>query len=442
MNDNLKNLSSTDMLGIIYNYGFNIPLKELPNYEILEINDKYGECSIRNKITGEIIKSSMSSPLLKISGDGIKSVMISREIDGVIHQTWYDVEKFNRTYLTNPHGNPILTRAFTDVDTKYGTFTFHIEKSDYPEKFGPNYFLALYHGKADEIMQSNDFDFKPTSILQTVYYPKADFHMWEAGYANFYDKLNKRFIYGKSSPFVPDSLKKMEGSIYSFKNGHISGAFIDDGSLSQEEYKPYVDPNILVRESINPFSKVNKSEPTSKALFYTFYSDALSIIKNWTSILVNYQVMVDTVGDHRFEWKNVFNYRIPYTDKNGPITYNELMDVVTSLEYRPEKNEFIESVINEINLYSYIKEQLATKDTSHPLNITNPFFVPIDDFDYYLTLLRNSDISKLVEEIIEEYANAFNMTPKEIIGNALDDFDLRRYKEHTRVVKELKRKGC
>ena len=84
-------------------------------------------------------------------------------------------------------------------------------------------------------------------------------------------------------------------------------------------------------------------------------------------------------------------------------------------------------VIAELSVHSKIEKELLKSDT-RDLEISNPYFLPINDLEFYVETMRNSDMAQLVEELIERYASEFNISVEDLVRTP---FSLESHKAHT-----------
>lgn len=414
----------SEKVELLRKYGLELDDLDMSDVEILEEDEDGYSLTFRNKSTNEVYCSnlmvSLSHPLFETNNVVAYSIVKNNVKEQYWHTISYEI-KPRRTKALKARRNPenlLFSRAYVDVETKYGDFCLHIEKGGNLCCISPYSFLALYHGKAEEIMEYNNFVFRQEGALKHTLFEKDNFSGWQIGNAKFDEVKKHRYIYGQ----LPDDKGSSLYAIRMLSKGFI-GMIVDSGEITDNvsyEYEP-------IDYHSDMFEFLYSKNYYSKAFFLLDGLHGLEIIKDDNGILVGYRTRQNC------RLNEVFLMKLSTLVK-GRLSSDELLSIVNVLKAK-SSDELVSMVCDELEIYENISKNLNdNNEVQDVVQLSSPFMLPIVDWDMAVETLRNSDPVKLTEDIIENYSRELGVTIDDIIGIE----DKTQIEEHKSWVKQIK----
>lgn len=400
---------------LLKKYGFDFKDDEINHIEIVSVNeDKLGlELIFKNNFDGTLWKSHLLTSIQVNHYDKYKSAIeYSITKDNIKEQYWYTrtSDEFNMVNIRNNNDNLFHSRVYADVICKYGNFVIEIAKGK-SNTFGKESYIALYHGRTEDIMHWNNFDFAFEGAIK-YRYAQGDNHPMVIYQAqpNMWSIDLRRWMY-----MLPNS------NIYAFDiKNKLKGVILEDGTV-YEEYMPNLDRNVI-KQLIS-----HKQNP--QAIFVHCdgkYKNNLSIIKDKNTDKIEIIYERKTTYDR----PDMIIESIPIK-KDGKLTLEEISNISNCLQ-QYKSNEFLCNVCNELDIYCNIINHTNNKGENKENDLSNPFILPINDFSKVVTLFRNSNLVELTEKLIENYSKEIGIDISDIVNIYNKD----NIEHHKKMIKE------
>lgn len=411
---------------------FKIKYDNIDDMEILE--EAFSHIYVRNKKTNELIYASIKYfSNRQYSYKASAALYQATKLDDVVHEKYYGIPPVGSKItnikkalknITLTDDSLIFQRAYTNVDSKYGELCLVIENSGNPKyyKYDPKSSIGLFYGSSDKIIEESS-SLEPTyySIIKSFSQNK-DFYNYLIGhkYGYYKDhlwayKINDKFIYSID----------------------VIGAIIEDGSINVLD-KEYHDPEycpLTVYNMAETYKKYLSNNLDTKAYFHAGLGTILTIEKDEEKISL--KLYTDFNKDRKPV--KLMEKALPKLE-NGPFTSKEIALIIAALDTEKGKDYFTylsknarkdnKEFFKGISDFTQIKRALISYKNfkenlnGNQFNFTSPYCLPIEDFEKATEVLRKTNKQELVDSIIDNYIENFNITLKDLLG------DNKKAKEH------------
>ena len=150
---------------ILSSYGINVEQETAKNIEVI-LSDG-ARLQYLDKSTNECITYDLTGRVLEKYGESSTSLKIENNDKTFIQEHFFavpnGVKRKNLKVIESITDDKakLLSRAYVDVETKYGIFCLHLEEGYTNTRYGPNKVVSLYYGDHNKVIipWKNDFDF-------------------------------------------------------------------------------------------------------------------------------------------------------------------------------------------------------------------------------------------------------------------------------------------
>lgn len=421
---------------------FKIKYDNIDDMEILE--EAFSHIYVRNKKTNELIYASIKYfSNRQYSYKAPAALYQATKLDDVVHEKYYEIPPVGSKItsikkalkkITLTDDSLIFQREYTNVDSKYGELCFVIENSGNPKyyKYDSKSSIGLFYGSSDKIIEESS-SLEPTyySIIKN-FSQNNDFYNYLIGHNYGYYK-DHLWAYKINNKFI-----------YSIEN---VGAIIEDGSidiLDSEYHDPEYCP-LTIYNIAEKYKKIISNKLDTKAYFHAGIGTILLIEKDKEKILL--KLCTDFNPDRKPSM--IMEKSLPKLEK-GPFTSKEIALIIAALDAEKGKDYFTylnkktrkanEEIFKDISNFTEVKRALISyknfkeNQDNNQFNFTSPYCLPIEDFEKATEVLRKTNKQELVDSIIDNYIENFNITLKELLG------DNKKAKEHMEGNLQFKKK--
>lgn len=398
---------------LLLSYGIDIPLNEIKNIQILEKNKN--AISYLNTRTNEIITSDLFGRVYQKYDEKYSVGLTISNPDKNFFVEHYHAIRPAKTYkeaaknALESRNNPdtkLLSRAYADIDTKYGNFCLHIEEGYTNYRYGPSKQVSLYYGNHEQVIDplSRDFDFHKYCLCRWKHLQYCNFNQWQIGYVNEYFDGPGRNIwnYGISNKNDQETAAPIHAS--HLRSGREGGVIFIDGDLKIAENEQCV-PDIFtfsddIREQFDEYEILSL---TSKAYFCN-YRACVAILKTENQLTIEYKKKEIKTG----EWSKSLSENID-SMTNKEFTCDDLKKIISRLEGLDINESLKKFIISELISYTNIhkEDELAT---------LGAFSLEPFSFEQMLEYIKQFNLQELVEKGIETILETFHMDIDELLG--------------------------
>lgn len=297
----------------------------------------------------------------------------------------------------------MLSRAYADVDTKYGNFCLHIEQGYTDYKFGPYRQVYLYYGNHEQVMipWSNDFDFHKYCLFKCKYIEQDKFNQWMMGYVNENFDGPKRSIWNYGQAINKN--EKCDLPIYACETRTSSnqGVIIINGDLKLKENVECI-PEIFdhYERELDAYESL---ECSSKAYFGN-YGEYVAILKQGYTITIEYQKQVYRTR----EWnKDYFEFIESITNKE--FTCDDFKKIITKIGTSSLSENIKNFIVSELKTYINIHDE---QDFDKFDACTLESF----SFEELLEYIKQQNLTELIEKSLESMSEIFQIDIEEVLG--------------------------
>ena len=403
-------------------YGIEISEEDAENIKILK-KDEY-KIVYLDKKTGEIVTSDLHDYLSRnYNCDYSISLTKANSLGTFFVEQFYDIPKtvtfeaLGKEALKarkNPN-NKLLSRAYADVNTKYGDFCLVISSEYYTYhdnlfNYFPGESISLYYGNHKQILceLTKEFHYSQFCLFRWKYTTIADADQIHFGFNN-HNSGPSRDIWccGSTGSYLGE---KILSPIYdiSYKDLKLAGTVIMNGKqvLTGAEHSL---PNFFKnRWYIMDAVKDYDSETLTSKAFFASIDELVSITKKGNIITIEYSYF-DFGTDKKP--KIVCVQKIPsLTDSK--FTLDDIEKVIVKIEDIPisERNELKKFVINQLNIY------LDLHDYDDLSKLKDSFSLETKSFEDILKYIENKDLNVFVEEQIDNFCSLLHIDVKDLLG--------------------------
>jgi len=202
------------------------------------------------------------------------------------------------------------------------------------------------------------------------------------------------------------------------RQNRYSGVICEDGDISIEnKVKP------LGMEDLHPsFEKLEKKEGKISKMYFegrdeTGETKAVGIIKMEDGIrIVGDETKTKTEMPYKVKYAKFLKYSLPNSSE-GTITPDEVQNVVSSLREKAEKDNFVQRVCDELEIFNEIK--LSRKEISEMevqvSDICTPNLMVHFDTEIIIDMIKRQGAGRPIQEIIDTYCEIFKRNKDEVI---------------------------
>ena len=403
---NLIDYNSIKIKRMLNAYGIEIPDEELEYIRLIK-KEKYS-ITFRNIKTKEIITSDLMGKIYRKHLEGM-SILLKKIMDNNLV-----VEYYNSLKITDPSisvgevalqaransDTKLISRAYVNVNTKYGSFCLHLEEGYQKEDQEPYSQVSLYLGTSDQVINdNNDFSFQEFGIFRSDYHKKDDFNIFNMGYDenspinpktaiwNF-GKVNKNGQIVKTSLYAFTSHKQKD-----------SGIVLIDGSIKIAENQKLL-PDIFKYYQIDEQLQQIDQVVCNSKMYFANYNEFLVVIKKGSQLTFEYRQK-----DENMEWKSLYSITVN-TQKVGEIIVPDIKLILLELEDIPLSDDFKATIIN----------QLQSFLSTHKIDLKKlSFTLKPYNIESMLAQLKDQDLSELIETELEKLSELFNIPVEELV---------------------------
>ena len=193
------------------------------------------------------------------------------------------------------------------------------------------------------------------------------------------------------------------------------------------------------------YKKFLSNNLDTKAYFHAGFGTILTIEKDEEKISL--KLCTDFNPDRKPSM--IMEKSLPKLE-NGPFTSKEIALIIAALDAEKGKDYFTylsknarkvnKEFFKGISDFTQVKRALISyknfkeNQDNNQFNFTSPYCLPIEDFEKAIEVLRKTNKKELVDSIIDNYIENFNITLKELLG------DNKKAKEHMEGNLQFKKK--
>lgn len=390
-----ENKEKLEMQEIFNSYGLDVPIDSLDDLHIIKRSKDF--ITYLDKKTNMIITSNLVGKIYK-KWDSLYSVGLTtfdpeknffvEQYNSIDAAKTYDEAGENAMKARNNPETKLVSRAYTDVSTKYGDFCLHLEESYTDYRFGPYRSVSLYHGNHEQVIENwnNEFDFARYCLFRWKCIKRNNFDQWMMGYASEGPKINS-WSYGD----IP---------LYSKDDGGVATVISMDGSLKlmdNLEYISFLYGSELKEDYLKQYEDM---DCTSKA-YFSSYGILVAVIKQGNTINIDYR-------NQREYWNLCYSDKV-ISATNQRFTKEDFENIIERLEQFPLIAREKKSIISVLSAYinTHDEKDFATLNT---------FTLKPYTFEDMLQYVKQQDLGELVERGIETVSDTFNVDVEEILG--------------------------
>lgn len=405
-----ENKEILEIQKLLNSYGLDIPLELIPDIEIIEKNRQL--LTYYNKKTNEIVTSDLLGRIHE-KWDARYSVSLTTRNQ---NKTFF-VEQFNdigstRTYeeagknalkSRKQTETRLLSRAYADISTKYGDFCLHIEQEYTNYKFGPYRSISLYYGNHEQVLidWKNDFDFRKYCLFRYKYNEKSKFSQCTMGL------INVKFDAPRLNIWNYGVTKNSDIPIYSMEENHNSGAIFINGTSKLEENFKYI-PRVFDFRGEDLLKQFEDKNCTSKAYFCNYRGEYVAILKQGTTISIEYKKEISNIFGMDNGQVNCFSASIPsFTTRE--FTKNDFENIIKIVEESSISNELKRFVISQLNGY-------INTHNENDFKSLNLFPLECYNFEDILQYIQQSNLVEVVETGLESLSKKFHIDMEDLLG--------------------------
>ena len=372
---------------ILKKYGLDVTLEEASNIQITDTyvssQSNFKSITFVNQSTGEKLVFYSGIPADDNLDYNTTVTFNNEEID-------YN-SKVKKDYLKldDLKGEVVRKRAWANVDTKYGKFCFYLEEDNLKRT------INLFSSNYDDIWEPLS-SYEESTIFAITYDKAQNTHQLLLGNRpsticnfptkkiNFYEVDNSSIYTYFSQNYCPD-----EGVI--LLNGHLTPENNETLKKIVESFKSYY----VAKEATD-------AQHTSK-IYFGNYNDVIQIFKDDGQIHIIYKS------------QRPLGFLIPifdsciFSESKGQLTKDDFEKIIialhnTALFDNYQNQRIITELINYINTHEKDNLNIQSKSLK---NVT---------YDYLLNIMQNGNIALVVENLIDEIKDTFNIPMDELLG--------------------------
>ncbi len=375
---------------ILKKYGLNVTLEEASNIKIIDTyvssQSSFKSITFVNQSTGEKIAFYSGIPTDDTMDYNITITFNNEEID-------YN-SKVKKDYLKldDLKGEVVRKRAWANVDTKYGKFCFCLEEDNFKKT------VQLFSSNYDDIWEPLS-SYEESTIFAITYDKAQNMHNLLLG----------------NRPSTLDFFPTKEINLYEVDNSsiytyssrnycHDEGVILLNGQLTPEnnETLKKIAESLKTADSYYEVREAADTQHTSK-IYFGNLNDQIQIFKDDDQIHIIYKSQ-RPLGF----LIPVFDFCI-FSENMGQLTRDDFEKIIialhnTALFDNYQNQRIITELINYINTHEKDNLNIQSKSLK---NVT---------YDYLLNIMQNGDIALLVENLIDEIKDTFNIPMDELLG--------------------------
>ena len=416
---------------ILFNYGIDVSLKEVEHIELLLVDEhhiEYFDTKKKEFVCSDYIayvtdkwnhKSHYAVQLAKTNVDKTFFEEYYHAIAGggktnrpskAIGQDTIEARKKKDTLL--------FSRAYADVATKYGQFCLAVEEKTNEYYFGPHIDLSLYYGDHTQTQHDwgKDFNFKEYCLFRWRYTNDKPCNRWCFGFDTDLE-TPKRYLweYGVANL----NGKEVPLPIYAFENmyNYDKGIIFVNGQLKCKENQKYAP---RTPEFTSSFEEYEEMECDSKA-YFVVANDNIAVYK------IGNKITIDMKSYMSYDcWPKVFSQSLP-SKTFGQFTMDDFQQILSIIDSMPMKGRAKISLKDEIYAFLNVhyKEKLDKVSPNFTLEKCN--------FEKIIGVLKEQDLTKYVEELLEFISRNFYIEMEDLLGknlpNQVDSIELKKKQE-------------
>ena len=408
------------IIRLLLSYGVDIPVEDLDNIEIIEITGK--KITYLDKRTNEVNTSNLEANMPEIfkSRNNVLLRTSNKDETSFVEQfnsirqanTFEQAGKYALESRSNPQ-TTVLSRAYRDINTKYGDFCLEVEESPRKNIYGHYKLVSLYHGNHEQLLDesSNEFDLPNNGIFYWDYINNDNvFDQCMLGFTGnpFSNPFSNVWRYRKSNAFG----REVDVPIFASYNRKdmMSGAIFPKGYLRVDENLRYL-PDVFEHQDFrNQIRDYENGNYTAKAYFAN-YKECCAVVKKGTTITIECKRK-----DYKnINWKKTFSMNI---ESKTPhlFSYDDIQKIIIGAESLPISDE----------LKKHLKNQFVAYMNTQEENNINTLKVPSleqYDFETMVDFINRPDIAEIVEKALETLSSIFNLPVDEIVGQNIKEKD-------------------
>lgn len=404
-----ENKEQLKTLKLFHSYGLDVSLESLSDIEILE--KKKDSLTYYDKSSKMIITSNLINRVYEKWNDRYSvSLTASNQDKNFFIEHFHSIDPA-KTYeqaglnALKSRKNPetrLLSRAYADVNTKYGDFCLHIEENYSSYKWGPYRSISLYYGNHEQVIidWKNDFEFNKYGLVRCNHVKQNNFDQFMLGFSNENFSLPHLNIWNYGEIVSSDF------PIYAMKDSakNYSGIILMDGTLKLEENLKYI-PTIFDFPNMKScIKKYEDSDCTSKMYFGNYKCELVTILKLESMIKIEYEK--ENYEERKFE--NLFSDSITSLDSED-FTKHDFINIIDSISKSTINSKLKGFVISQLNAY------INTHDENN-FELLNSYNLAGCNFETMLQYMEQQDLCKLVESGIESLSETLCIGIDEILG--------------------------
>lgn len=375
---------------ILKEYGLDVTLEEASNIQItdsyVDSQSNFKSITFVNQSTGEKIVFYSGIPVDDTMDYNTTVTFNNEEID------YNSIVKQDYLKLDDLKGEVVRKRAWANVDTKYGKFCFCLEEDNLKKT------VQLFSSNYDDIWEPLS-SYEESTIFAIIYDKAQNMHKLLLG----------------NRPSTLDFFPTKEINLYEVDNSsiytylsrnycHDEGVILLNGHLTPEnnETLKKIAESLKTADSYYEVREAADTQHTSK-IYFGNLTDKIQIFKDDDQIHIIYKS------------RRQLGFLIPvfdfciFSESKGQLTKDDFEKIIialhnTALFDNYQNQRIITELINYINTHEKDNLNIQSKSLK---NVT---------YDYLLNIMQNGDIALLVENLIDEIKDTFNIPMDELLG--------------------------